>query len=144
MTIAGTQTVPALRDRVFAMLLDPAVLQRAIPGCEEIAPTEAGAFHIKMSAGIASIRGKVEGQIKIQESRAPEHYKLAMSGKGMGSFVEGWADIDLAEADGATEVKYAGEAKIGGMIAAVGNRMIDLAVKKALGDFFERLKQEAG
>ena len=144
MTIAGTQSVPAPRDRVFAMLLDPAVLQRAIPGCEEIAPAGEGAFRIKMSAGIASIRGKVEGQIKIQESRAPDHYRLAMSGKGMGSFVEGWADIDLAEVDSGTEVKYAGEAKIGGMIAAVGNRMIDLAVKKALNDFFERLKQEAG
>lgn len=143
MTISGTQSVPAPRERVFTMLLDPAVLQRAIPGCEEIAPTGEGAFRIKMSAGIASIRGKVEGQIQVQESRAPEHYRLAMSGKGMGSFVEGWADIDLTDAEGVTQVAYSGEAKIGGMIAAVGNRMIDLAVKKALTDFFERLKKEA-
>ena len=144
MTISGTQTVRAPRERVFRMLLDPVGLQRAIPGCEEIAPNGEGAFHIKMSAGIASIRGKVEGQIQVQESRAPEHYRLAMNGKGIGSFVEGWADIDLTEAGGGTEVAYAGEAKVGGMIAAVGNRMIDLAVRKALGDFFERLKQEAG
>ena len=48
----------------------------------------------------------------------------------------------MKDADGNTEVAYAGEAKIGGMIAAVGNRMIDLAVRKALTDFFERLKQE--
>jgi len=143
MTISGTQSVPAPRERVFTMLLDPAVLQRAIPGCEEIMPTGEGTFRIKMSAGIASIRGKVEGQIQVQESRAPEHYRLAMSGKGMGSFVEGWADIDLTDAEGVTQVAYSGEAKIGGMIAAVGNRMIDLAVKKALTDFFERLKQEA-
>jgi carbon monoxide dehydrogenase subunit G len=143
MTIAGSQNVAAPRERVFTMLLDPAVLQRIIPGCEEIAPDGEGAFKIRMSAGIASIRGKVEGRIEIQESRAPEHYRLTMSGKGMGSFFEGSADIDLTEAEGSTQVAYAAEAKIGGMIAAVGNRMIDLAVKKALGDFFERLKQEA-
>jgi carbon monoxide dehydrogenase subunit G len=153
MKIEGTSTVAAPRERVFAMLLDPAVLQRAIPGCEEIAPlgdspgsNQAGskqAFRIRMSAGLASIRGKVEGEITVEESRAPEHYRLSMRGKGMGSFVEGFAAIDLVAAGDATQVSYAGEAKVGGMIAAVGNRMIDLAVRKALSDFFGRLQQEA-
>jgi carbon monoxide dehydrogenase subunit G len=143
MKIEGTSSVAAPRERVFAMLLDPAVLQRAIPGCEEIAPTGENAFRIRMSAGLASIRGKVEGEIKVEESRAPEHYRLSMKGKGMGSFVEGFAAIDLVAEGEATKISYAGEAKIGGMIAAVGNRMIDLAVRKALSDFFGRLQQEA-
>jgi carbon monoxide dehydrogenase subunit G len=147
MKIEGTATIAAPRERVFAMLLDPAVLQRAIPGCEEISPAAAdgSTFAIRMSAGLASIRGKVEGQITVEESRPPEHYRLSMKGKGMGSFVDGFAAIDLKDASGstATEVSYSGEAKIGGLIAAVGNRMIDLAVRKALADFFERLKQEA-
>ncbi len=144
MKIEGTASVAAARERVFQMLLDPAVLQRAIPGCAEIAPDGQNASRIEMSAGIARIRGKVEGRIQVQESRAPEHYRLAMTGKGMGSFVEGWADIDLTVSGAATQIAYLGEAKIGGMIAAVGNRMIDLAVRKALGDFFTRLQQEAG
>jgi carbon monoxide dehydrogenase subunit G len=143
MKIEGTSTIPAPRERVFAMLLDPAVLQRTIPGCEEITPSGDSAFTIRMSAGLASIRGKVEGEIKVEESRAPEHYRLSMKGKGMGSFVEGFAAIDLvADGDG-TKISYNGEAKVGGMIAAVGNRMIDLAVRKALSDFFDRLRQEA-
>lgn len=148
MKIAGTQAIPASREHVFTMLLDPDILKRAIPGCQEVVPSGEGEFKIKMSAGLASIRGHVEGTVKVEESRAPEHYRLSMNGKGMGSFVEGWADIDLLpvpqEEGAATQVTYAGEAKIGGMIASVGSRMIDLAVKKALADFFERLKQEAG
>ena len=143
MKVEGSASIPAPRERVFAMLLDPEVLKRAITGCEEFTPTGEGAVRIKMSAGIASIRGRVEGEVLVNESRPLEHYRLAMKGKGMGSFVEGWAAIDLSEADGITHVAFQGEATIGGMIAAVGSRMIDLAVKKALGDFFERLKQEA-
>jgi len=134
--------IPAPRERVFPMLLDPAVLQRLIPGCEEIAPDGEAALTIKMSAGISGIRGKVEGRIEVEESRPPEHYRLAMSAKGMGSFFEGTAEIDLTEAEGGTQVAYAVEGKIGGMIAAVGDRMIDLGVKKGVGYFFERLKQE--
>jgi len=143
MKVEGSTTIPAPRDRVFAMLLDPEVLKRAVSGCEDFIPTGEGVYRIKMSAGIASIRGRMEGEVQVNESRPPEHYRLAMKGKGMGSFVDGWAAIDLTEADGATHVAYQGEATVGGMIAAVGSRMIELAVKKALGDFFEKLKQEA-
>jgi carbon monoxide dehydrogenase subunit G len=92
---------------------------------------------------LATIRGKVAGEIRIEESRPPEHYRLSMKGKGMGSVVDGWADLDLTETPEGTEVHYAGEANIGGMIAAVGNRLIELAVRKALNDFFARIAQEA-
>lgn len=143
MKIEGSYTLAAPRERVFALLLDPQVLKRAIPGCEEITPSGENTFRLSMKAGLATIRGKVEGEIRIEESRVPEHYRLSMNGKGMGSFVNGFADLDLAEAEGGTEVRYAGEANIGGMIAAVGNRMIELAVRKALSDFFERISQEA-
>ena len=143
MKIEGSYTIPARREKVYALLLDPAVLKRAIPGCEEIQPQGDAAFRIKMRAGLASIRGNVEGEIRMEDARPPEHYRLAMSGKGMGSFVNGWADLDFAETAGNTEIRYAGEASVGGMIAAVGNRMIELAVRKSLSDFFDFIKKEA-
>lgn len=143
MKISGSHTVAAGREKVYALLLDPGVLQRAIPGCDEITPAGEGAFRIKMRAGLASIRGKVEGEIRIEEARAPEHYRLAMTGKGMGSFVNGWASLDLTETPGGTEVRYEGEASVGGMIAAVGNRMIEVAVRKSLSDFFGAIEREA-
>lgn len=148
MKIEGSYTIPASREKVYALLLDPAVLKRAIPGCEEIQPQGDSAFRIKMRAGLASIRGNVEGEIRVEDARPPEHYRLAMSGKGMGSFVTGWANLDFTEAAGTapasgTEIRYSGEAQVGGMIAAVGNRMIELAVRKALSDFFEFIKEEA-
>ncbi len=143
MKISGTHTFSAGREKVYAMLVDPTVLHRAIPGCDEITPAGAGAFRIKMRAGLATIRGKVEGDIRIEEARPPEHYRLTMSGKGMGSFVNGWANLDLKESPQGTEVSYEGEATVGGMIAAVGNRMIEVAVKKSLGDFFAAIEREA-
>ncbi|MBI3670159.1 MAG: carbon monoxide dehydrogenase, partial [Acidobacteria bacterium] len=38
---------------------------------------------------------------------------------------------------GQTELRYAGEAQVGGMIAAVGQRMIDVAARKMIQQFFE-------
>jgi len=141
--IEGSHSLAAERARVFALLLDPEVLKRAVPGCEAITPSGENSFRISMKAGLATIRGKVDGEIRVEESRPPEHYRLSMKGKGMGSVVDGWADLDLTETADGTEVRYSGEANIGGMIAAVGNRLIELAVRKALNDFFERIAQEA-
>ncbi len=140
MKISGSYPIPAPRNQVWAALLDPGVLQRAIPGCDELTPEGNGLFRARLRAGIASIRGNVEGQIRLQDVREPEHYRLSVNGKGMGSFVNGWADLDLAEAEGGTSVRYEGDVAVGGMIAAVGNRMIELAVRKAVTEFFERIK----
>ena len=144
MKVSGSHTFSSRREKVYTLLLDPQVLHRAIPGCDEIMPSGQGAFQIRMRAGLASIRGKVEGEIRIEDARAPEHYRLTMSGKGMGSFVNGWANLDFKEAvGGTTEVIYEGEASVGGMIAAVGNRMIEVAVRKSLSDFFAAIEREA-
>lgn len=143
MKIEGSYSIPAARERVWTLLMDPAVIQRTVPGCEEIKVEGEGLFRTRMRAGIASIRGSVEGEIRTEDVRAPEHYRLSVKGKGMGSFVDGSVNMDLSETEGSTEIHYDGEVTVGGMVAAVGNRMIELAVRKAINDFFERVKQEA-
>ena len=143
MKIEGSYSIPGPRDKVWALLQNPSVLQGAIPGCDELKPEGDGLFRTKLCAGLAAIRGNVEGEIRLQDVRAPEHYRLSVSGKGMGSFVNGWANLDLVEAQGGTEVRYEGEVSVGGMIVAVGNRMIEVAVRKALTDFFDRIKEQA-
>src|SRR5438874_13354787 len=112
MKISGSASIPAPRERVFKMLLNADVLQRIIPGCLGVTVINDQSFKISMAAGLATIRGKVEGTIQVDEERAPEHYKLSMSGKGMGSFVNGWASIDLAEAGEGTGISYQGEANV--------------------------------
>jgi carbon monoxide dehydrogenase subunit G len=37
--IEGTHKIDATRDRIFAALIDPATLQKCIPGCEQMEKT---------------------------------------------------------------------------------------------------------
>ena len=39
MKIEGTHELHAPRDRIYAALIDPVVLQRCIPGCERMEKT---------------------------------------------------------------------------------------------------------
>ncbi len=63
--------------------------------------------------------------------------RLAKCLPGCERFVKGEGKLELTEKQGQTEVRYTGEAQIGGMIAAIGQRMIEGAARKMIQQFFE-------
>ena len=82
MKIEGTQELNARRERVFQALTDPAVLQRCIPGCERLERTGENSFSTTLNAGVGSIKGVFTGNVRIEDLRSPEHYRIAVDGKG--------------------------------------------------------------
>jgi carbon monoxide dehydrogenase subunit G len=57
--------------------------------------------------------------------------------------VKGEGRIQLvAKGTSDTELTYAGEAQVGGVIASVGQRMLDAAARKIVQQFFESAKAE--
>ena len=142
MKIEGTQELHAPRDRVYSALTDPEVLRRCIPGCESLEKTAADTYSATLKAGVGSIKGSFKGEVRLEDMRPPEHYRIVVEGKGAIGFAKGSADFDLEENDGATVITYAGELQIGGTIAGVGQRMIQGAAKMMAARFFASLESE--
>src|SRR6266849_9455488 len=143
MKIEGTHELDAPRERVFALITDPEVLRRCIPGCESLEKTDEDTYAAIMKAGVGMIKGTFKGTVKLEEMRPPEHYRLAVDGKGGPGFVKGTGDFDLEEKDGATLIRYTGEMQVGGTIAGIGQRMIQGAAKMMATRFFTALEVEA-
>jgi carbon monoxide dehydrogenase subunit G len=144
MKIESTQELHAPRDRVYSALIDPEVLRRCIPGCESLEKTTADTYAATLKAGIGSIKGTFKGEVRLENMRPPEHYRIVVEGKGAIGFAKGSADFDLEENEGATVIKYSGELQIGGTIAGVGQRMIQGAAKMMASRFFAALEIEVG
>jgi len=142
MKIEGTQELHAPRERVYSALVDPSILQRCIPGCESLEKTAADTYAATLKAGVGAIKGTFKGEVRLEEMRPPEHYRIVVEGKGGVGFAKGSADFDLEEKDGATLIKYSGELQIGGTIAGVGQRMIQGAAKMMASRFFAALESE--
>lgn len=142
MKIEGTHRLPAPRERVYAALIDPAILKRCIPGCESLEQHDAGHYEAVIKAGVGSIKGTFRGNVTLEDMRPPEHYRLALQGKGVVGFAKGSATFDLVAEDDGTLVKYAGELQVGGTIAGVGQRMIEGTAKMMAGKFFGQLETE--
>jgi carbon monoxide dehydrogenase subunit G len=143
MKIEGTHEIKAPRERVYALITDPEVLRRCIPGCESLEKTGEDTYAAIMKAGVGMVKGTFKGNVKLEEMRLPEHYRIVVDGKGGPGFVKGTGDFDLEEKDGATLIRYAGELQVGGTIAGIGQRMIQGAAKMMASRFFVALETEA-
>lgn len=142
MKIEATYELQAPRERVYAALVEPEILRRAIPGCESLEKTGENTYNAVLKAGIGSIKGTFKGEVRLEDMRPPEHYRIVVEGKGGIGFAKGSADFDLEEKDGGTLIRYSGEMQTGGTIAAVGQRMIQGAAKMMAAKFFATLEAE--
>jgi uncharacterized protein len=142
MKIEGIQKLHALREQVYSALTDPKILQRCIPGCESLQKTADNTYAAILKAGVGAIKGAFKGEVRLEDMRPPEHYRIVVEGKGAVGFARGSADFDLTEEDSVTLITYSGELQIGGTIAGVGQRMIEAAAKMMAARFFAALEAE--
>lgn len=142
MKIEGTYEISAPRERVFQALTDPAVLQKCIPGCERLEKTAENKYNATLSAGVGPIKGTFAATVAIENMVPPSNYRLVVEGKGQPGFIKGSGDLLLEENDGATLIRYTGNVQVGGMLASVGQRLIESTAKMLAGKFFSALEAE--
>ena len=71
MTLSATYPIPAARERVFAALNDPAVLQRLIEGCESFVLRPDGVYEARLKVGLGSVKGTYTGEARIEDVKPP-------------------------------------------------------------------------
>ena len=144
MKLEGSHQIAASRAVVWRCLLDPAVLQRAIPGCEKLEATGENAYRATLKAGVGSIQGKFAGEVSLTDIVEEKSFTLTAKAKASVGFVEGKGRVALEAAGKETVVNFSGEVKTGGMLAAVGGRLIEAAAQKNLSEMFTNLARECG
>jgi carbon monoxide dehydrogenase subunit G len=151
MKVTGSYTLPVGQERAYALLLDPSVLARCMPGCEGLDKTGENEYAMRMKMLLGSMSGLFDGKVTIADVNPPSSYKLTVEGKGKIGFMKGEGVLTLtpaaaltpAPADDKTAVHFDGEVQVGGTIASVGQRLIDTASKMLIKRFFEKLCKEA-
>ncbi len=142
MKFEGTYTVPAPRPLVWQQLLNPQVLARALPGCERLEADSDGSYHAELKVGVGAVKGTYRARIEILDPVPPERYRINVEGQGTGGFLKGEGTLTLAESGGETVISYSGDAQIGGLVASIGQRLIQSAAKQVVNQFFEAFAKQ--
>jgi uncharacterized protein len=143
MELVGEHTFNAPRQRVWDLLLDPAVLQASLPGCEKLDKIGEDEYAATMKIGVAMIRGTFNGKVKITDKDEPNSYAMAVEGSGPQGQVSGVGTLELIDQGETTLVRYRGDANVRGTLARVGARVVQPAAKMIVGQFFEKMEKEA-
>lgn len=140
MKIEGSYEFNAPREKVWQVLLDPQIMAQCLPGCESMMEVGPDQYEANVKVGIAAVKGSYKAKVKIAEKQAPRHYVLSGEGSGGPGFMQGDLVIDLEEnGSGGTTIKYATDAKVGGLIAGVGQRMLGGIGKMLVDQFFKKV-----
>jgi carbon monoxide dehydrogenase subunit G len=145
MEIKGEYRIAAPREKVFAALNDPAILQACIPGCESLEKTSDTEMTAKVRLRIGPVSASFTGKVMLSDLDPPNGYRISGEGQGgAAGFAKGGAVVTLREDAGDTVLTYNVDAQVGGKIAQVGARLIDGTAKKLADEFFGKFATMVG
>ena len=145
MEIKGEYRIAAPREKVFAALNDPAILQACIPGCESLEKTSDTEMKAKVRMRIGPVSAAFSGKVTLSDLDPPNGYRISGEGQGgAAGFAKGGAVVALKEDAGDTILTYNVDAQVGGKIAQVGARLIDGTAKKLADEFFSKFAAMVG
>lgn len=139
MELTNQQTLPVSQAQAWEALNDITLLQSAIPGCDGITPTGENQYELLVTAAIGPVKAKFKGKLQLENLQPPTSYTLRFEGQGgAAGHGKGSAEVRL-EATGprTTVLHYTAHATVGGKIAQLGSRLVDMAAQKMATEFFE-------
>ena len=136
MKLSGSYQIKLEKQKVWEALNNPEILKKAIPGCEEFIKKSDTEFTATAKNKIGPFNASFTGDIELKDIDAPNSYKIKGSGNSPVGFASGEANVKLEDINGETNLIYTVEANVGGKIAQVGSRLIDMTAKKMADIFF--------
>ena len=136
MKLSGSYQINLEKQKVWKALNDPEILRKSIPGCEEFKKDSETEFTATATNKIGPFNASFTGNIELKEINAPHSYVIEGSGNSPVGFASGEAKVKLEDSEGGTKLIYEVEANVGGKIAQVGSRLINMTAKKMADIFF--------
>jgi len=136
--LAGEYEFEAPVAEVWSALLDPVVLAAVMPGCEKLELVD-GTYVGDLNIKVGPVQGKFHGKVNLADVEEEKGYTMSVDGRGAPGFVKATAAVKLAPEGDKTKMEYDADARVGGRIASVGQRLIDASAKAIVKESLEGL-----
>ncbi|MCH8298324.1 MAG: carbon monoxide dehydrogenase subunit G [Chloroflexi bacterium] len=141
MKLSGSYEFNATPEKVWQTLTDPQSLSACIPGCEKMEALGNDEYSATVTVSMGPIRSKFDATVKMVDMKPYESYSLIIEGKGPSGFVRGESQVRLTADNGKTTVNVDTESSSGGLLARVGQRMMESFARSMMNRFFTCLQQ---
>jgi uncharacterized protein len=143
MQLNATYDIHARPQRVWELLMDIDAIGRCLPGCKGLKPIGPDRYEVELGVTVAAVAGSFKGTVALEDKTPPDRYTLVVDGSGRQGFIKGRARVTLEPGDNdSTRVRIAADADVGGMIARVGQRLLEGVGRTMMDRFYACLAKQ--
>ena len=143
MQLKGTHTLPAARGQLWNHLMDPEFLARVTPGVTRLERTGDDTYEAIADIKMGPVKGSFSGDLAIKDKQEPGSFVLEVSQKSKIGNVSATIDLALESADeNSTVMTFDGKAKLSGLLARMGQRVLSGVANTLTKQFFAALEEE--
>lgn len=143
MKISGKYVLEADPKVIWDMMMEPRILERVTPGIKKLETIGEDEYKAISEVRVGPVKGEFTGNLAVRDKIPEESCLLVVDQKSkMGNVVAEIGMRFMATAPGETEVSYTGEAKLSGMLARMGQRIMSGVVSTLSKQFFQGMERE--
>ena len=142
MELSAAYEINAPIERVWDLLMDIDAIGRCLPGCRGLQPIGPDRYEMELGVTVAAIAGSFKGTVALENKAPPTAYTLVIDGSGRQGFIKGQAHVTLSPEGDRTRVQIAAHADVGGMIARVGQRLLEGVARTMMDRFYTCLAKQ--
>lgn len=141
MQIKGTYTIAAPQAIVWPMLQAPQILQKVLPGCDQMEQLGPHSYQGSLKIKIGPVQGVLQGTVQLSHIHPPLSYQLAVNGVGAPGAVHGAGKVRLEADNDMTILHYDGDVQFEGPLADLEPSVLNTAVKAIMRQSLEGFGQ---
>ena len=128
------------QEDVWGAINNPEILAEILPSCESLEPISEHQFTAHINVKIGPISSKFESTLEMFDLKEPDGYKFRVQGNGKKGSMNGQGEIKLFPNGSGTGFTFIAKGNITGIIARVGQRLIEATGKRLMDQGFANFK----
>jgi carbon monoxide dehydrogenase subunit G len=142
MRVEGTKEFGAPRERVWAVISDPAGMASLMPGVEgfEIIDDTHWRAKVKVPLGLGGLKLSID--FEQLEERPLEYASMRGKGKGVGALMDMTTSFTLSGEGGHTSMAWQADVSIAGAIGSMGQRVLQPIINQQVEGVLSALERQ--
>lgn len=143
MNFSGEHVFNVARTQLWAYLMDPEVLAKITPGGKsELEALGGDRYKTKTDIKLGPVKGSFDGKLNLVDKNEPDSFGIEM--EQLSKIGNAKAEMKLrleAVSDNETKLSFDADAKLSGVIARTGQRVMSGVAQKITKDIFESIEK---
>lgn len=143
MQLTGSHILNAPPSKVWELLMNTDILARIVPGITRLEQTGENQYKAIAEIKLGPVSGSFSGSLSLSNIQPEAGYTLHVKQNSKIGNADAEITINLKEADNQqTELSFDGDAKLSGLLARTGQRVLSGVANTLTKQFFENFEEE--